>query len=185
MTFSYRLGNISTTIPWARPTWSALENWWQEYKNISGTEAYDFYVVGHSLYNINETWDIDIALTGDIPDVNKLGYILEKGLDLALNKYRIYIDLKWYSSIGFANTNNDPLTRRFYIKGELAGLEEKIRNGEQEIYKLRDYKDSAMHDLDDLCVEHPVMFRTIVYPGPKHFNKPSDYNKNKPKLLIR
>ena len=185
MTFSYRLGNIQTTTPWARPSWSALDSWWEEYKNIPGTEHYKHYVVGHALYDIDNTWDIDIALIGDIPNIDQLGNILEQGLDLALNKYKTYIDLKWYSSIGFRYTDNSPSSRRFYIRGELPGVEEKIRNGRQEIFKLRDYKDSSMHDLDDLCTNHPVMFRTIVYPGKKHLNKPSDYNKNKPKLLIR
>lgn len=185
MSFHYRLGEIQTNTPWNRPSWGSLDSWWKEFKDIKGTEHYDFFIVGHALYDIENTWDIDIAITGDIVDLDELGYILRKGLNLALNKYSLYIDLKWYSSIGFAYTNNGYSTRRLYLRGALPGVEEKIRNEEQELYKVRDYKNSRLDDLLDINKEHPILFTTVVYPGTKHMNKPADYNKNKPILLQR
>lgn len=184
MSFYYKLGTVQTNIPWSRPSWGSLDNWWNEYKNLPGTEFYTFSVCGGALFEINNTWDIDIAITGDIVDLDQFGKLLKDGLDLALNKYNIYVDLKWYSSLWFRQIkSNDYNSRRVYIVGELPGEEEKIRNGIQELYKKRDYEGTRLNELDNINSKYPVQFRTVIYPGEKHLNKPSDYNERKPIIL--
>jgi len=186
-TFYYRFGVVETHTAWKRPSFETFYKWWNEFKTLEGVENYDFYVVGGALYDIEKTWDIDVAIIGDVKDVDNLGYLMEKGLDIALNKYFIYVDLNWYSSIKFAYENNDYSNRRWYLAGSICGPEIKEIDGKQTLYKRKVLPNDELpsRNLSDINKKHPVYFVPLIMPYKKHLEKPSDYNDNPPiKLKI-
>ena len=60
--FSYQVGTVRTTIPWNRPTYDAIKRFLRDDIVQSVLKKYDAYIIGAVLWNISETWDIDMFL---------------------------------------------------------------------------------------------------------------------------
>lgn len=178
MDFYYRYGSVETNRKWDRPSWDVFYQWWEEAKTIEGVEHYDFYVVGGCLFDIENTWDIDINIVGEIKDPGQLGYILHTFRDLALNKYGIFVDPFWMSSIKYCYEPPIYENMKFYIRATLTGDEVKIRDGETVLDRklAGDRHGTEMN-------EYPLTFQLIRYPQPKHLKKPEGYNEKPPVLL--
>ena len=100
--FSYQVGIVQTTIPWNRPTYDAIKKFLRDDIVQSVLKKYDAYIIGAVLWNISETWDVDIFLTdqnGNHPNTLEEFIILENDLhilyDIALNKYSILVDVHY------------------------------------------------------------------------------------------
>jgi hypothetical protein len=95
--FHYKIGDISTSTPFQKPTREGVEIWWSKFKNTPHLNDYEVYIGGAVLNNI-ETWDVDIFLTGEIKYFNELHNILNNAVQLGF-KHWLLIDIKWVSNI--------------------------------------------------------------------------------------
>ena len=102
--FYYKAGDISTTIPWNKPTIKAFSKWVDEWLQTPGTENYNIHLCGgfaQICYFLNEnlldTWDIDIMLTKkpnyDL-DYSKLKRVLDEALKIGF-KHQLLIDMRY------------------------------------------------------------------------------------------
>lgn len=180
MSFYYRYGQLETTHPWDRPTWEKFYQWWDEMKTMDGLEDYELYVVGGMLHDPETTWDVDVLITGRPKDLDVLGEIITRGRDLAINKYHIFVDLFWYSSIEFCYEEVIEENVKFYIRGTICGDEVKMRDG---VILIEDIigVDKKMEG----NLKFPVDFQVGVQPNEKQIHKGLNRNWQPPILLKR
>ena len=103
MDFFCRFDNLTTTIAWGRPELYTLNMWYKELSELHDLSEYEVYLAGGFAEYLNnptipKTWDADVCLVCDTPDLPKLKQILDDGYRLAF-KNRIFVDLKcvnWY-----------------------------------------------------------------------------------------
>jgi hypothetical protein len=99
MDFFCRFDNLITTIPWGRPELYTLTMWYRELSELHDLSEYEVYLAGGFAEYLNnpsnpKTWDADVCLVSDNPDLPKLKEILDDGYRLAF-KNRIFVDFKW------------------------------------------------------------------------------------------
>ena len=82
-----------------------------------------------NLFAISNTNDVDICLTGPILDWDILYKLMYEGMDLALNKHQIFVDIKHYDNINFFDYPREDGFKRLHIMTQLSGIEEKEMNG--------------------------------------------------------
>jgi hypothetical protein len=91
--FFYQVGSVYTKKMWYKPTYEKIELFLNEIKNLT---SYDMYLVGGVVNGkIGNTWDVDIVVTGPIV-YQEFEDVLHNIYDLALNKYRMLVDVRWY-----------------------------------------------------------------------------------------
>jgi hypothetical protein len=103
MDFFCRFDNLTTTLVWGRPELYTLTMWYKELSELHDLSEYEVYLAGGFAEYLNnpsnpKTWDADVCLVSDNPDLPKLKEILDDGYRLAF-KNRILVDLKcvnWY-----------------------------------------------------------------------------------------
>ena len=100
--FYYRKGDVSTDIPWKRPSKISFNKWLNEWSKINGINKYDLYLVGAFCQNyfLNKnlkTWDIDITLLKKSNKTNidfiELKNILDEAIKIGFEK-KLLIDIK-------------------------------------------------------------------------------------------
>lgn len=178
MDFYYRYGTVETTIPWNRPTWEVFYQWWDEVKHLEGVDDYDIYITAGALYDIKNTWDIDLIILGVIRDPDVLCRMIHDFRDIGMNKYKIYIDPFWMNSIEFCYADPNDQPRSLYMRATLPGDEIKLINGEQVLYNP--LKGDPLGTVNN---EYPLNFQTTWFPLLKHLDKPKGYSDNPPILL--
>lgn len=180
MDFYYRYGPVDTTTPWNRPTWDAIYDWWEEFKTTEGVEDYDFHIIGGVLYDMDNTWDVDISVTGVVKDFKVLGDLLKHARSLGHNKYKLFVDMFWYSSIDFCYEEISEENIKYYVKGTLGGDEVKVRDGEVLLHK--EIGSGLIPVIGD--GNEDLIFFFVQQPSDKHLSKPKGYN-NKPPILLK
>lgn len=103
MDFFCRFDNLTTTLAWGRPELYTLNMWYKELSELHDLSEYEVYLAGGFAEYLNnptipKTWDADVCLVSDNPNLPKLKEILDDGYRLAF-KNRIFVDLKcvnWY-----------------------------------------------------------------------------------------
>lgn len=170
MDFYYSYGPVETTTPWDRPTWDTFYEWWDEFKQLEGVSDYEFYISGSSLVDIENTWDIDVIVTGNIKDFVSLSRLIQRGRELGFEK-KIYIDMIYYNSIEFCYGELTEESRKYYLKGRLGGTETKVVNGVVEFEYSREEDYSPYEELGS-----DLIFYYVRYPGTKHFNNKERYS---------
>jgi hypothetical protein len=103
MDFFCRFDNLTTTLVWGRPELYTLTMWYKELSELHDLSEYEVYLAGGFAEYLNnptnpKTWDADVCLVCDNPNLPKLKEILDDGYRLAF-KNRILVDLKcvnWY-----------------------------------------------------------------------------------------
>jgi hypothetical protein len=103
MDFFCRFDNLTTTLAWGRPELYTLNMWYKELSELHDLSEYEVYLAGGFAEYLNnpsnpKTWDADVCLVSDTPNLPKLKQILDDGYRLAF-KNRILVDLKcvnWY-----------------------------------------------------------------------------------------
>ena len=94
--FYYKVGPISTTTPWFRPTTERIKNLVKEAKQIKDYQKYKLFLVGGVVNGkLGKTWDIDIVVNGDISNYQAFEGFLRELYNLALNKHGLLIDVCW------------------------------------------------------------------------------------------
>lgn len=126
--FYYRYNDVNTNKSWDNPTWDVFWLWWNEFKSNVDLEDYSVYVGGSFVINPKKSSDIDIMLTGPIYDYKKLYDKFKYGLDLALNKYSIYVDLSWWDSVDFCMYPRRKDFFRYHTLIKMSGQEYKVIN---------------------------------------------------------
>jgi len=97
LSFFYQRGRVKTTARWTKPTHDKALAYFRYIKdNSTILDRYDAYVVGAFLYGIEDTWDVDINLTGCY-EPQGLEDDLDYLLDVSLNKFNLLVDVKWVS----------------------------------------------------------------------------------------
>lgn len=151
--FFYQVGSVYTKKAWKMPTYENIEPLLDDIKAIS---PYDMYLVG-GLANgkIGNTWDVDIVVTGPIV-YQEFEDVMHNIYDIALNKYRILIDIRWI---------NKPIERlQYLIDNKITEPYKSIRFG----YYLKKIGDDVSeinlfannNKLTDYLVEKEVIFPT-------------------------
>jgi|TARA_R110002012_G_scaffold285278_1_gene476366 hypothetical protein len=126
--FYYRYGKVETNKQWLiPPPKDNFNNWLNDFKQLD-LEDYNVYLGGKYVIDPNNTDDIDICLTGPIYNYNNLYNILKTGLDLALNKWNIYVDIKHYDNIDFFKYPRREDFVRLHAVTEMSGEQIKIIN---------------------------------------------------------
>ena len=94
--FFYRRGRVYTTKVWGRPSYDLLKSFLQKIKSETTILTdYNVYIMGGVLYSFEDTWDVDFCITGNISDHNKFESQMNEMYDLALNEFKILIDIQW------------------------------------------------------------------------------------------
>jgi hypothetical protein len=97
------MGDVSTDIPFRKPSMLRLADWWKEFSMLTSVDDYNVHLIGgfaeqkFGAYNYN-TWDVDIVLSGEISDYKRLKQLLDNGYEMGWNN-RLCIDLFWISDI--------------------------------------------------------------------------------------
>jgi len=95
--FHYQRGGVHTGTAWNRPSYKSIKNFFtvisQETDILS---KYDVYLMGGVLYDFNETWDVDLCITGNIVSYEDLENDMNLMYDLALNHFKLLLDIQWY-----------------------------------------------------------------------------------------
>ena len=126
--FYYRYGKVETNKQWLTPPpKDNFDNWLNDFKQLD-LEDYNVYLGGKYVIDPNNTDDIDICLTGPIYNYNNLYNILRTVLDLALNKWNIYVDIKHYDNIDFFKYPRREDFVRLHAVTEMSGEQIKIIN---------------------------------------------------------
>ena len=135
--FYYRYNKVETHKHWLiPPPKDNFNNWLEDFKQLD-LEDYNVYLGGKYVIDPNNTEDIDICLTGPIYDYNNLYNIFKTGLDLALNKWNIYVDIKHYDNINFFKYPRRKDFTRLHIVTEMAGEELMIANRSVNYYETK------------------------------------------------
>jgi hypothetical protein len=103
MDFFCRFDNLTTTLAWSRPELYTLNIWYKELSELHDLSEYEVYLAGGFAEYLNnpsnpKTWDADVCLVSNNPNVSNLKQILDDGLRLGF-KNRLFVDLKcinWY-----------------------------------------------------------------------------------------
>ena len=126
--FYYRYGKVETNKQWLTPPpKDNFDNWLNDFKQLD-LEDYNVYLGGKYAIDPNNTEDIDICLTGPIYNYDNLYNIFKTGLDLALNKWNIYVDIKHYDNIDFFKYPRREDFVRLHAVTEMSGEQIKIIN---------------------------------------------------------
>ena len=126
--FYYKYNKVETHKHWLiPPPKDNFNNWLEDFKQLD-LEDYSVYLGGKYVIDPNNTEDVDICLTGPIYDYNSLYNILKTGLDLALNKWNIFVDIKHYDNIDFFKYPRREDFVRLHAVTEMSGEQIKIIN---------------------------------------------------------
>ena len=109
MNFEYTIGDIKTTTPWSRPNKDLLYNWYKEFKKIPGIDNYEFWA-GSALFNVEDTWDVDIVILGEVQDYNELKNILDTSIDLGFKNKQL-IDIFHSNGLWYFDDVYKPVTK--------------------------------------------------------------------------
>ena len=103
--FYAQMGDVSTTIPWKRPTLMSVANWWSEFSFEVGLEDYTVWMCGsfaERLLGIYSGFpnDLDIVLTGEITSEKRLKHLMDTAMEIGFEK-RVLVDIFWSSDVLF------------------------------------------------------------------------------------
>jgi predicted nucleotidyltransferase len=95
--FEYEVGSVITKVAWYQPTNYIVNKLIKTIKKIKNFEKYELFLVGGVVNGrIGETWDVDIIVSGEIIP-KEFEDFLHEIYDIALNKFNILVDVRWYS----------------------------------------------------------------------------------------
>jgi len=157
--FHYQRGSVHTGTAWNRPSYKLIKDFFtvisQETDILS---KYNVYLMGGILYDFKETWDIDLCLTGNILSYEDLENDMNLMYDLALNHFKLLLDIQWYEKPLPVITYEEITSENFihhrlkyiktaYIKKEIGQevTEFDVRDNEG-ITKLTEYLVEGYHD---------------------------------------
>lgn len=95
-TFIYKRGIVETNTPWTKPSYEKLKDF-LEVIDISTEifKQYECYLIGGVLFDFENTWDVDIVMTGQISDYETLESYMNILYDVAFNQFQMLLDIQW------------------------------------------------------------------------------------------
>ena len=169
--FYYRYGEVETEKPWiSPPPIDRVNEWWCSFKEAADLEEYNVFVGGKYVIDPANTKDVDILLIGPIYDYNNLHNIFKTGLDLALNKHQIYVDIKHYDNICFFYYPRREDFVRLHQVTEMAGEEIKIVND------VIEYQGEKEKSILHKSIPDNIAVNMQEIPYPKHIKDGRRYN---------
>jgi hypothetical protein len=105
-----KYGKIHCDVDWQWPTLEIFNNWKEDFLKIPGVLKYEIYVLGRFPDVVNgkdkdlKTRDIDIILVGD-NNIKEIEEIIYQGARLGIEKYNVYVDMQWCSSLQIQEGN--------------------------------------------------------------------------------
>ncbi len=151
MSFSFTIGDITTTTPWERPDKTKLNAWYDDFKKVAGFGSYT-YLAGDALFN-TETWDADIIVTGSITTNTELRNLLREGIRLGF-EHKQLVDI-------------------FYVNNTFT-----YQGGFESFYKLRTWQSYRKTENSVVTLDETVTSQQIISGLYKvQYNEaPSSYN---------
>jgi hypothetical protein len=105
--FFYQIGRASTKIPWTRPTFEKVKSTLIQIKNKTNLfEKYNFYVIGAVIYDIKNTWDVDIYLTGNFQSYEELENDIYN-IQMIFFENKLLPDISWVDNVVEILCNDD------------------------------------------------------------------------------
>jgi hypothetical protein len=97
------MGDVETTKPFRKPSMLRLADFWKEFSILTHYDDFNFYLIGglaeqkFGAYPA-PTWDMDIAVVGEVTDYAKLKDLLDSGYEIGWDN-QICMDMFWISDI--------------------------------------------------------------------------------------
>lgn len=99
-TFFYQIGDVKTNKIWTRPSYYKLKYFLERIKKDTNIlENYEAHIIGGVLFSFENTWDVDICITGHIYSFEKLEDDLHLMYEIALNEFQLLIDVQWLNEL--------------------------------------------------------------------------------------
>ena len=141
MDFYYQIGEFSTTLPWGRPTWMKIRRFLLELRKTEIYNKYKIVMHGGIMYDIHNTWDLDIQLISKkIDSYEELENDLYFIYDIALNKHRLLVDVGFFYKEWNPNITKTEFYSNNYIDVPYdfikIGYAKKIMDGKTEEHNL-------------------------------------------------
>jgi hypothetical protein len=93
--FGYWIGSVFTNKPWLKPSVPAIMQLIKDIIKIKNYEKYDIFLIGGVVNGgLGSTMDIDMVINGQL-DYVEFEHFLHDLYNIALNKHRLLIDVKW------------------------------------------------------------------------------------------
>jgi hypothetical protein len=117
MSFFYQRGKIITEAQWSRPSPENIIKFLDTFLPEVNSYGLDLRIMGNSLVDMSNTWDVDMFLTGEI-DNQDLENLMHDMTDFSLNKCSLLVDIQWFSEyiLNEVDENNVWKNRNFYRK---------------------------------------------------------------------
>lgn len=140
--FYYQVGRVSTNSPWLNPSYEKTKKLLNIIKNkTSILNDYKLFLVGGILYDFKTTWDVDICITGNFVNYEKLENDIHKIYDIGLNQVGILTDIIWreypHESITYDDYINGNYFKNVYKYLKLGYFKKQI-NDEFSVIDFRD-----------------------------------------------
>lgn len=97
------MGDVETDKPFRKPSMLRLADFWKEFSMLTAFDDFEFYLIGgfaeqkFGAFNY-PTWDIDIAITGEVNDYRKLKGLMDEGYRIGWDNY-MCMDMFWISDV--------------------------------------------------------------------------------------
>jgi len=150
--FHYQRGSVHTGVVWKRPTYQTIKDFFSTINQETDIlSKYDVYLMGGVLYDFNDTWDVDLCMIGRIQNYEELENDMNLMYDLALNHFRLLLDITWYEKPLPVVTYEEITSENFvhyrlkyvktdYIKKEIGSEVDVVDNRNNEgVKKLTEY----------------------------------------------
>jgi hypothetical protein len=94
--FYYQRGSVKTNKIWTRPSYNKIRDLFGRIKSQSDIfDKYKVYLIGGVLFSFENTWDVDLCLTGRVENFFELEESMNLMYDIALNDIQLLIDVQW------------------------------------------------------------------------------------------
>ena len=93
MNFYYQIGDVTTTRRWDRPNYHIIKAFLKSCETVGLLDKYRFQIIGNVLFKINETWDLDIIISGDFENYETLENDFHEILNIGFNYHNILVDI--------------------------------------------------------------------------------------------
>ena len=93
MDFYYQIGDVKTTRRWDRPNYYIIKAFLKSCETVGLLDKYRFQIIGNVLFKINETWDLDIVISGNFESYETLEKDFHQILNIGFNYHNILVDI--------------------------------------------------------------------------------------------
>ena len=103
----YTRGSITTELTMNKPTVAAIKSWHNDMKLVIERSEYQAYIVGRSLTDINNTFDVDIVYLGEYKP-EAIEHLLIQSLVTGF-RHKILVDAHWQNKIETAEYKDNKI----------------------------------------------------------------------------